>query len=187
MTKNNKFLFNVGDIISPKNLLARRYRVEKIYSDGSCSIKEVNGDDVMWPSVDIITKYWQRCEFEEPHEDEFYVIEVAPGLFLECYEQAGAYCAGEELFYRKCDMYPNDKRYKYDKVYRHAAARFTSRSDALSYIRRHGSKKDFMAWCSDIAEDYGGDGIPRIRKVKVKLIASINMENDDLLFKESKR
>ena len=187
MAKTMKFPLKVGDIISPKNLLARRYRVEKIYSDGSCSIKEVNGDDVMLPPVDIITKYWRKCEFEEPHEDEFYVIEVAPGLFLESYEQTCSYCASEELFYRNCDIYPNDAGYKYDKEYRRDVARFTSRSDALSYIRQYGSKKDFMAWCSDIAEDYGGDGIPRIRKVKVKLTASINMENDDLLFKEPKR
>lgn len=44
-----------------------------------------------------------------------------------------------------------------------------------------------MTGCSEMAEDYGGDGIPRIRKVKVKLTASVNMENDDLLFKEPKR
>lgn len=182
-----KFPFKVGDIISHESLPTRRYRVAKIHSDGTCSLKGLNGDDDMRPSIDILAKYWRRSGFDESHEDEFYVIEVAPGLFLESYEQTCSYCACEELFYRKCDIYPNDKRYKYDKVYRHAAARFTSRSDALSYIRKRGSNKDFMAWCSEMAEDYGGDGIPRIRKVKVKLTASINMKNDDLLFKEPKR
>lgn len=182
MAKTMKFPFKVGDIISHESLPTRRYRVKKIHSDGTCSLKMVDGDDDMRPSIDIIAKYWRRCEFEEPHEDEFYVIEVAPGLFLESYEQACSYCAGEELFQRNCDIYPNDKRYKYDTDYRLYVARFTSRSDALSYIRRHGSKKDFMAWCSEMAEDYGGDGIPRIRKVKVKITASVNMGNDDLLF-----
>lgn len=187
MSKNDKFLFNVGDIISYESMPARGFRIEKINNDGTCSLKEVCGDSVRRPSVDTIIKYWRRCDSVETHEDEFYVIEVAPGLFLESYEQTCSYCADEELFYRNCDIYPNDKRYKYDKDYRHSAIRFTSRSDAVSYIRKHGSKSDFMAWCSEMAEEYGGDGIPRIRKVKVKLTANINMENDDLLFKEPKR
>lgn len=187
MAKTTKFPFKVNDIISHESLPTRRYRIEKIYSNGTCSIKEVDGDDVMRPSMGIITKYWRKCEISETHEDEFYLIEVAPGLFMGDYEQACSYCADEELFFRNCDFFPNDKRFKYDKDYRYAVVRFTSRSDALSYIRKHGCKSDFMAWCSEMAEKYGGDGIPRIRKVKVKLMASINIENDDLLFKEVKR
>lgn len=185
--KTMKFPFKVNDIISHKSLPTRRYRVAKIHSDGTCSLKGLDGDDDMRPSIDIITKYWRRCGFEESHEDEFYVIEVAPGLFLADYEQMCSYCANEELFFRNCDFFPNDKRFKYDKDYRYAVVRFTSRTDALSYIRKHGSKSDFMAWCSEMAESHGGDGIPRIRKVKVKLTASINTENDDLLFDGAKK
>ena len=93
-----------------------------------------------------------------------------------------AYCAGPQLYYRRCDIYPGDEAFKHDKIYRLSVARFSSRIDALSYIRKRGSEKDFKAWCSVLADELGGAGVPRIRKVKMTITAEINREEDEFLF-----
>ena len=91
--------------------------------------------------------------------DSYYIIEVAPNLFLSWYSQGGAYCASRDL-YRviKDGDIPALKR---------NVTRFDSLDDIGKYIKKRGSKEDFLGWCEDMKEKYGGDGKPKIRKVTV--------------------
>ena len=64
MTKTMNFPLKHGIVIAHKKRPARGYRIIDIYDNGSCSLKEVNGDDWIWTDVDTVTKEWQR--FKKP-------------------------------------------------------------------------------------------------------------------------
>jgi len=90
--------------------------------------------------------------------DSYYVVEVAPNLFLEEYSQGGAYCASKSLYrvFRYEGEVPEIRR---------NAARFDDLKDIGKYICRKGSKDDFLSWCQELKQRYGGDGKPKVRKV----------------------
>lgn len=111
---------------------------------------------------------------QETHTQAFYVIEVCPDIFLECYSQGGAYCADNKIYFRRCDKYSwNADKYKCDKLWRYNVATFGTPKEASNYICKNGSEKDFLEWCRDLKEKYGGDGKPKIRKVTETITADI--------------
>ena len=102
-----------------------------------------------------------KKQLPETHKQTLFVIEVAPNLFLSCYEQGGAYCANCNIFV--CSRYefsPDTPILK-------------SREACLKYIKKAGTIDDFLAWCEDLKKEFGGDGKPRIRKVTATLSVDI--------------
>lgn len=109
----------------------------------------------------------------ETQQQTFFVLEIAPDIFLECYSQGGAYCGDKTIYRRMCDMFPNNERDKNDTTWMYNDIAFKERRDVISYIRMNGSETDFLEWCKDLQKEYGGDGKPRIRKVTATLTADI--------------
>ena len=117
---------------------------------------------------------------QETHTQTFYVIEVAPNIFLECYSEESAYCADNKIYFRRCDKDSwNADKYKNDRLWRYNVATFKSPQEARAYILKRGTEKDFLEWCGSLKEKYGGDGKPKIRKVTETLTADI-AEGKDL-------
>ena len=109
----------------------------------------------------------------ETHQQTFFVLEIAPDIFLECYSQGCAYCGDKTIYRRMCDMFPNNERDKNDTTWMYHVKTFKGRRDVISYIRRNGTETDFFGWCKDLKKKFGGDGKPRIRKVIATLTAEI--------------
>ena len=112
----------------------------------------------------------------ETHLDSRYIIEVAPQLYLECYEAACAYCATGSLLFKPSERWPNDPFVKHKDEWLRLVPMFKSPKDARKYIDRNGSKEDFLGWCKDLQKEYGGDGYPKIKKVEVTVTAEVKEE-----------
>lgn len=102
-----------------------------------------------------------KKQLPETHKQTLFVIEVAPNLFLNCYEQGGAYCANYHIFV--CPKYEFSPDIPILK----------SRKECLEYIQKAGTIDDFLSWCKCLQKEYGGDGKPRIREVTATLLVDI--------------
>ena len=109
----------------------------------------------------------------ETHKRTLFVIEVAPNLYLTCYEQEGAYCASRTIFYRPCEEWPDVKYIENKEEILSKTPEFHSHEDCIKYIEEFGTMEDFLSWCKDLQKEYGGDGKPRIRKVTATLSVDI--------------
>ena len=109
----------------------------------------------------------------ETHKQTFFVIEVAPSLFLTCYSQGGAYCADRKVFHIPREDYPHLMHLTHEDDFLRETPILHSRKECIRYIQKGGSKEDFLNWCKDLQKKYGGDGKPRIRKVTATLLVDL--------------
>ena len=94
--------------------------------------------------------------------DSFYVVEIAPSIFLYGYSIGCAYL-GSERFYKIPSTALKDGKVHGD--FERNVLAFDSLKDIKNYIAHTGSKEDFLSWCEDLKKEYGGDGKPRYRKI----------------------
>lgn len=114
-----------------------------------------------------------KKQLPETHKRTFFVIEVAPNLYLTCYAQGGAYCASRTIFYRPCEEWPHVEYLENKDEFLSKTPRLYSHEDCIKYIEKCGTMEDFLSWCKDLQKEYSGDGKPRIRKVTATLSVDI--------------
>lgn len=114
-----------------------------------------------------------KKRFPETHKRTFYVIEVAPNLYLTCYAQECAYLASRTIFYRPSEEWPQAKCVENRDEFLSKAPILYTHEDCINYIEKHGTMEDFLSWCKDLQQEYGGDGKPRIRQVTATLLVDI--------------
>ena len=109
--------------------------------------------------------------------DSFWVVEVAPEIFLVAYSQGGCYVADKDIYSKPIEKSPLLKHSEFKTIsdydLKRAVARFHSKKEISDYINKQGSMEDFFSWCESLKERFGGDGKPKVCKVEATISVKV--------------